>query len=125
MITILQDHLKAKGIKNVEASVMHADNLKFADNSFDIVTCRFATHHFTDVPKFLSEIKRVLKHHGKLILSDIIAPTSKSMSNFVNDVNKLRDHTHVSELNELEWKSIFQEQNFTILKNMIIPLHMI
>ena len=122
MIALLQDSLDYKHIKNVEASVMHADNLEFPDDFFDIVTCRFATHHFTDVSKFLSEVKRVLKSNGKLVLTDIIAPSSKSMSKFVNEINKLRDHTHVRELSESEWESMFQEQNFTVLKKYNNPL---
>lgn len=122
MITLLQDGLESKSIKNVETSIMHADNLEFADNSFDAVTCRFAAHHFLDVPKFLSEIKRVLKPRGKLILEDIIAPSSKPMGEFVNHINRLRDHTHVREFSESEWESMFQEQGFLMLRKRDNPL---
>lgn len=101
---------------------MHADNLQFADDSFDTVTCRFATHHFADVSKFLSEVKRVLKPNGKLVLADIITPSSKPMDVFVNHINKLRDHTHVREFNEYEWESMFQEQGFSILNKHDNPL---
>ena len=119
---ILQENLKSKNIHNVNVSVMHVDSLKFADDSFDVVTCRFAAHHFTDVKNFLSETKRVLKPKGKLILADIIAPSSKQMGNFVNEINKLRDHTHVKEFSESEWESMFLQYGFTVLSKHENPL---
>ena len=122
MIALLEKNLEANNIKNVSTQIMHVENLKFGDDFFDVVTCRFAAHHFTDVRKFLTETKRVLKPHGKLVLEDIIAPSSESMANFVNEINQLRDHTHVKELSESEWKSVLREQGFTLLHKHDNPI---
>ena len=122
MIKIFRQKLESEKIKNIIAKVMSADKLEFSDNMFDIITCRFATHHFTNIKKFLSEIKRVLKPNGKLILVDIIAPSSKSMGDFVNFINKQRDHTHIKQFSEVEWESIFSGQNFSILNKQSNPL---
>ncbi len=122
MIEILKQNINHKNIKNIVAEIMPADNLKFKEDTFDIITCRFATHHFSDVKKFLSEIKRVLKHNGKLILVDIIAPETKSMNDFVNHINKLRDHSHVKQFNIAEWESMFSEQKFNVLNKQSNPL---
>ena len=122
MIEILKQNIQYKNIKNIVAEIMPADNLEFKEDTFDVITCRFATHHFTNVKKFLSEIKRVLKPNGKLILVDIIAPETKSMNNFVNHINKLRDNSHVKQCSEAEWESIFVELNFNILNKQNNPL---
>ncbi|MGI9566325.1 MAG: class I SAM-dependent methyltransferase [Nitrosopumilus sp.] len=122
MISLLQDDLESKNIKNVETHIMHVNNLQFVDDSFDVVTCRFATHHFANVRAFLSEVKRVLRPKGKLILTDIIAPSSKPMEEFVNEINRLRDHTHVRQFSESEWESILLEQNFAIVDRHNNPL---
>ena len=122
MIALLEENLEANNIKNVSPKIMHVENLKFEDNFFDVVTCRFAAHHFADIGKFLSETKRVLKPNGKLVLEDIVAPSSKPMGDFVNEINQLRDNTHVKELSELEWESILQEHGFTLLHKHDNPI---
>ena len=122
MIFLLQNNLESKNIKNVETHIMHVNHLQFTDASFDVVTCRFATHHFTDVMTFLSEVKRVLRPKGKLILTDIIAPSSNPMEEFVNEINRLRDHTHVRQFNESEWEIMLQQQNFAIVDRHNNPL---
>ena len=122
MVSLLQDDLESKNIKNVETHIMNVNDLQFADGSFDVVTCRFATHHFADVRTFLSEVRRVLRPKGKLILTDIIAPSSKPMGEFVNKINRLRDHTHVRQFSKSEWESILLEQNFAIVDRHDNPL---
>ena len=74
MIEILEKTMMSKNIQNIIPQIMFADDLKFENDFFDVITCRFATNHFIDVRKFLSEIKRVLKPNGRLILGDIVAP---------------------------------------------------
>ena len=44
--------------------------LPFSAGSFDAVTCALATHHM-DVPTLLSEIRRVLRPHGQMLLADV------------------------------------------------------
>ena len=122
MISLLQNDLESKNIRNVKTHIMHVNNLEFTDASFDVVTCRFAAHHFADVESFLSEVKRVLKPKGKLILTDIIAPSSKPMDEFVNEINRLRDHTHVRQFSESDWENMLQKQNFAIIDKHDNPL---
>ena len=47
--------------------------IPFAESSFDVAICGFGTHHM-DVPRMLSELKRVLKAGGRLLLADAVAP---------------------------------------------------
>ena len=42
-------------------------------DSFDFVMCGFGTHHM-DVPRLLSEIRRVLRSEGHLVMADVGAP---------------------------------------------------
>ena len=58
-----------RGLSNVEFQVAAAESLPFDAESFDIVTCRIAPHHFQNVPAFLSESYRVLRPSG-LVLHD-------------------------------------------------------
>lgn len=55
--------------KGIDFHVMDAEELHFADQSFDAVFCGFALFFFPNLEKALSEFKRVLKPNGKLVVS--------------------------------------------------------
>lgn len=59
--------------------VCGADNLKFADNSFDIVIIKSAFFLFDDHAKALAEANRVLKTNGKLIIFDYNKKTQRML----------------------------------------------
>jgi ubiquinone/menaquinone biosynthesis C-methylase UbiE len=54
--------------------VMNAANLEFPDNSFDKAYSLHTIEHVPDTKKFLSEIERVLKPGGTLVLTYPIEP---------------------------------------------------
>jgi ubiquinone/menaquinone biosynthesis C-methylase UbiE len=58
-----------RSICNVEISCMDAENLNFADRSFDYVFCGFGLFFFPNPTLALSEINRVLKSDGMFCLS--------------------------------------------------------
>jgi O-methyltransferase / aklanonic acid methyltransferase len=57
---------KAAGLDNVELRVMDAQDLQFADESFDCVLCGFALGSIPDPARALSEMQRVLRRAGRL-----------------------------------------------------------
>lgn len=48
-----------------------AEALPFPDESFDVVTTTLSFHHWSDQPKALSEVRRVLRPGGVLALADV------------------------------------------------------
>ena len=52
-----------------EFLVMDARDLKFEDNRFDLICCLEVIEHIRECDKVMSEIRRVLKHRGKAIIS--------------------------------------------------------
>ena len=54
------------------ASVERADahDLPFGDDAFDVVVCANTFHYFTDPKTVLTEVRRVLRPDGRLILLD-------------------------------------------------------
>ena len=67
MLTKARELALGRGLSNVEFQVAAAESLPFATESFDIVTCRIAPHHFQNVSAFLSESYRVLRPSGLLL----------------------------------------------------------
>ena len=58
-------------LTNVNLQVADVSSLPFEDNFFDYVTTTEAFHHYYDQNKALSEMKRVVKPRGKVIIVDI------------------------------------------------------
>ncbi len=50
-------------------------NLRFADNSFDLITVAYGVRNFENLRKGLSEMLRVLKPGGKLCIIELSVPT--------------------------------------------------
>jgi len=69
-----------------------AEAMPFADNTFDIITCRIAMHHFKSPALFFREAKRVLRPLGWMILIDNIVDVEDS---YLNVIEYIRDSTHV------------------------------
>jgi len=49
-------------------------DMPFSEGFFDMVICGFAMHHL-NVPKVLSETRRVLKEGGHLVVASEVAPS--------------------------------------------------
>lgn len=93
-----------RGATNVRFEVADAEALPYEDNSFDVVTCRVAAHHFGDVPRFVREAVRLLRPGGVLLLDDTIAPEDPTLDRLINALEVLRDPTHVRDYTVSEWR---------------------
>src|SRR5215467_13785261 len=94
MLEKAREYLLAQGVTNAVFQVADAEQLPFADATFDRVTCRIAPHHFPDVTQFTREVARVLKPGGICLLIDCMAPSDPQLDAFDNRVEKWRDRSH-------------------------------
>lgn len=74
-----------------------AEKLSFSDNSFDIVISRLAFHHFPNPKRCFSEMVRVLKTGGKLVVMDMEA-AEETLRNTEDEIETLRDPSHMRNL---------------------------
>lgn len=81
-----------------------AQALPFAAESFELVTCRIAPHHFADVDGAVREVARVLVPGGRFVLEDSVAPEDPDPAAFLHDLEVRRDPTHVRTLSQAEWR---------------------
>lgn len=93
-----------------------AEDLVFDDEAFDLVTCRLASHHFEDCPKFLSEVARVLRKGGHLILIDNVVPEDSRIADWLNSFERRRDPSHHSCLSPSKWRELLEQESFKLLK---------
>ena len=106
-------------IANGQAQVEDVEALSFADASFDAVTCRIAPHHFIDINKAVSEIARVLKPGGVFALEDSIAARARKLDEFINNVERLRDPTHVRAYTLAEWRRMLSANGLRIQRTRV------
>ncbi len=76
-----------------------AEDLPFAGASFDVVACRTAAHHFSDVRAAVGEMARVARE--RVLLVDTV-----NMGDAVEEAEKLRDPSHVRNYTEAEWREL-------------------
>ncbi len=101
-------------VTNVEFVAGDAHALPFADGKFDLVTARRAPHHFADPPRAFREMCRVLKPRGRLGLVDQITPEEDDAGALLEDVEHLRDPSHVRALTVHEWKRLLPAAGFQL-----------
>jgi SAM-dependent methyltransferase len=76
--------------------ICRAEDLPFADRSFDVVACRTAAHHFDDFAGAIKEMARVAA--SKVLLVD-----TTFMSDEVEEAETVRDPSHVRNYDEGDW----------------------
>jgi ubiquinone/menaquinone biosynthesis C-methylase UbiE len=106
MLRSARDYIQAQGADNVSLSLADAENLPFGDNTFDLVTCRIATHHFPDVFQFMQNAARVLKPGGMLLVQDHLGHEDERVSRYTDAFQRLRDPSHVRVFAEYEWRGL-------------------
>jgi SAM-dependent methyltransferase len=80
--------------------ICRAEDLPFADSSFEVVTCRVAAHHFEDPAAAVQEFSRV---SGELVL----VADNLFLGEPGEEADRLRDPTHVRNYAEDEWREMF------------------
>jgi SAM-dependent methyltransferase len=68
--------LREAGIDNVLLQEGNAQSLPFVDDSFDLVFCLNSLHHVGDPARAVVEMVRVARSDGRIVLSDLIAPSA-------------------------------------------------
>jgi SAM-dependent methyltransferase len=80
--------------------ICRAEDLPFADVSFDVVACRLAAHHFSDVSAAVAEMARVSS--DRVLVADNLFVSENG-----EEADRLRDPTHVRNYAQDEWSRLF------------------
>lgn len=113
MIELASAETKKRNIPNMIAILGDAEHLPFTTETFDLITCRIAAHHFPHVDQAVTEMYRVLKKDGTLILIDNVVPNQPEDARLVNAIEKARDSSHHACLSLEEWNRLYQRAGFS------------
>ncbi|HEX2913676.1 MAG TPA: methyltransferase domain-containing protein [Chloroflexia bacterium] len=115
MLEEVRRNAAARGIQNIVTKQGAAEALPCPDNSFELVSCRLTTHHFADLPLALREMARVLRPGGRLLIVDSIAPEDPELDRQVNQIEVLRDPSHVRNYRTSEWLQLVEEAGLKVV----------
>ncbi len=119
-VEVARRQAAARGAANAEFRVADHEHLPFADGSFEIVTCRFVFHHFSDPATALAEMKRMLAPGGRLMLYDILTSLDPRQAEVHNRIEKTRDPSHVRMLNTEEFLALFRQAKLDVAAKTVL-----
>ncbi|WP_254533075.1 class I SAM-dependent methyltransferase [Natrinema gelatinilyticum] len=105
---------------DVAGVVADAERLPFDADVFDAVSCRIAAHHFPNPSALVEEVARITADGGVFALEDNVAPPATELDEFLNEVERLRDPTHVRSATEAEWVEWVTDAGFDIEHRRLI-----
>jgi SAM-dependent methyltransferase len=82
--------------------ICRAEDMPFADESFDVVASRLGAHHFADVAAAVREMARVARDRV-LVVDNVYAGEA------FEEADRLRDPSHVRKYSEEEWRVLFAD----------------
>jgi ubiquinone/menaquinone biosynthesis C-methylase UbiE len=113
LLRLGHDRLRQAGIDNVLLQEGNAADLPFLDQSFDVVLCRSALHHFRSPEATIREMSRVCRSGGRVVVSDMVAPSAEERAAF-DDLHRHLDPSHMGVL--------LSEEIVTLLANEVGPI---
>jgi ubiquinone/menaquinone biosynthesis C-methylase UbiE len=101
LLRVGAQRLGGNGIPNVSLHEANAARLPFVDESFDLVYCRSSLHHFANPLEAVSEMVRVCRRGGRIVLLDLVPPDAAVRERF-DHLHRLLDPSHVRSFVEAE-----------------------
>jgi ubiquinone/menaquinone biosynthesis C-methylase UbiE len=95
------------GLTNLSWQQGDIESLPFPDDSFSIVTSRYAFHHFLNPERVLAEMARVCRTGGRILIAD--GTPSPDRAEAYNYFEKLFDPSHARALTLEEFRRLFED----------------
>jgi ubiquinone/menaquinone biosynthesis C-methylase UbiE len=114
MIEQAKERQKDRGLTNLTWLIGDILPLPFPGSQFSIVLTRYSFHHFLNPLAVLTEMIRVCKPDGRIMVIDVVHPSEKVDA--YDRLEKLRDPSHVHALSFSEMASIFASSGLANVK---------
>ncbi|MBL4790349.1 MAG: class I SAM-dependent methyltransferase [Kordiimonadaceae bacterium] len=102
-------------IENITFKEGDVCTMPFPDQAFDIVVCRAAFHHFTDVAAVVAEMHRVVALGGKIVVGDMVASPDEAKANYHHKMEVLCDPSHARALTDDAFTGLFSREGLKLL----------
>jgi SAM-dependent methyltransferase len=109
MLAIAKERTIERGVLNVAFRAADAENLPFENGAFDVVVCRLTLHHLLQPLQVLSEMARVCRAGGTVLVEDIYASEHPERAAYQDRWEILRDPSHVRTLALTDLLQLFRD----------------
>jgi ubiquinone/menaquinone biosynthesis C-methylase UbiE len=99
----------------VETVEAFAESIPLTTASFDLVVCRLAAHHFSDLPKAMTEMTRLAKPGGYVAIIDMEGDEHPALDALNHDIEVLHDPTHVRSYTVTHWRQLFEQSKLEVV----------
>jgi ubiquinone/menaquinone biosynthesis C-methylase UbiE len=117
MIEQAKDLQRRKNLANMTWCIGAVPPLPFDDEALSLVFTRYSFHHFSDPSAVLDEMVRVCKAAGHVVVVDVFMRTTEQ-ANAYNQMEKLRDPSHVRALLLTDLQELFIQAGLKTLKTI-------
>jgi ubiquinone/menaquinone biosynthesis C-methylase UbiE len=123
---VMMTEAKKRLGKTADLRVADSENLPWKAGTFDLVVTTDSIHHWPNPTKAFSEIKRVLKKGGHVVIADVYAPAPlRQLGNWIARFGKEGD---VKVYSEAEFERMLSDAGFADIRRdhlsfMAIVIH--
>jgi len=105
-------------MKNIKFRVANAELIPYQDESFNSVLCTCSFHHYQNPLHALSEIKRVMKKDGRLVILDSARDVSFAI--WLQDLWRRRfERSHVRYYTTKELKALVEQSQLSLVEKIV------
>jgi len=103
-----------RGLANVDFRQGRAEALPFGDDTFDVVACRAAFHHFPEPARVLAEMRRVAKPGARMLVADMLGSEDPAKAAYHDRMERLCDPSHARAVPESELRRLFEDAGLAL-----------
>ena len=107
-------HARATAPAPLRALRAAADQVPVRGGRYDVITCRHALHHFGDPLAAIHEMARVVRPGGCVVIADTQSPDDPCLAAEMNDIETIRDPSHVRNLSAAELAGNLRAAGLTV-----------
>ena len=125
MLAAVQRVAAERGLtERIDTALGSVQDLPFADAHFDLVASRYSAHHWAQLPQGLSELVRVLRPGGHLLMIDTLGHPDPLCDVPLQAIELLRDASHVRNRSVPEWRALLADAGVVTEQEQQWPLRL-
>ncbi len=114
MLAEARNNAHQLGFGNISFELADVEALPYADETFDIVSCKLALHYFPNPSRAIGEMVRVARKGGRVVLVDRVSSENRHTQAYHNVIEKLRTPAKVKVYSPSEIVVLMEQQGLVV-----------
>ncbi|MBN1761511.1 MAG: class I SAM-dependent methyltransferase [Methanomicrobia archaeon] len=124
MIELAEAQVVATKLNNIHFTCNDVENIPVEDDTFSIVVCKSAFHHFLNYETVFSEMIRGCKRDGRISIQDIVSYDDNRANDFFERLEKEIDKSHNKALSKEHLTDLFRRNKIKILRTYELEIEL-